>query len=364
MKFIDQTEIHVTAGNGGDGISSFRSARNKPKLGPDGGNGGNGGNILLIAEPSLNTLSSLRYRQVYRGEHGGKGQANNKTGRCGRHKTIRVPRGTVVYDRDSGEVLGELIEPGQQLLVAQGGKRGYGNLNYVSATNRAPYFFTHGQKGAHKTLRLELKLLADVGLAGFPNAGKSTLLSRLSAAKPKIADYPFTTLVPNLGVVELGEHSEDSFVIADVPGLIEGASSGKGLGLEFLRHLERTKVIAFVVDTFDMLEPSPLASLEKLKEELKSYSPKMLEKEAVIVLNKLDLSDAFPQEEVDRRLSEIEQAGYPILQISAVSGAGLGALKRALFEYICNSEPDAKDMIYSACDNQEFSSERESYATT
>ena len=332
MKFIDQTEIHVTAGNGGDGISSFRSARNEPKLGPDGGNGGNGGDILLLAESSLNTLSSLRYRQVYRGEHGGKGHSNNKTGRCGRPKIIKVPRGTVVYDSD--EVLGELVEPGQKLLVAKGGKRGYGNLNYVSATNRAPHFFTHGQKGDRRTLRLELKLLADVGLAGFPNAGKSTLLSRLSAAKPKIADYPFTTLVPNLGVVELGEHSADSFVLADVPGLIEGASDGRGLGLEFLRHLERTKVIAFVVDAFDMLEPSPLASLKKLREELKSYSSKMLAKEAVVILNKMDLADAFPQEEVERRLSEISQAGYPVLKISAVSGDGLEELKRALFEYI------------------------------
>ena len=354
MKFIDQTEIHVTAGNGGDGISSFRSARNKPKLGPDGGNGGNGGNIQLLAEPSLNTLSSLRYRQVYRGEHGGKGQANNKTGRCGRHKTIRVPRGTVVYDRDSGELLGELVEPGQKLLVAKGGKRGYGNLNYVSATNRAPHFFTHGQKGTRRTLRLELKLLADVGLAGFPNAGKSTLLSRLSAAKPKIADYPFTTLVPNLGVVDLGEHSEDSFVLADVPGLIEGASSGKGLGLEFLRHLERTKVIAFVVDAFDMLEDSPLASLEKLKEELKSYSPKMLTKEAIVILNKMDLADAFPKEEVDRRLSEISRAGYPVLQVSAVSGKGLDTLKRTLFEYIKACEETSEDTIYSSFMAQEI----------
>lgn len=334
MKFIDQTEIHVTAGNGGDGIASFRSARNKPKLGPDGGNGGNGGDVVLLAEPSLNTLSSLRYRQVYRGEHGGKGRANNKTGRCGKHKTIKVPRGTVVYDRDNGEFLGELVEPGQRLLVAKGGKRGYGNLNYVSPSNRAPHFFTHGQKGTNLTLRLELKLLADVGLAGFPNAGKSTLLSRLSAAKPKIADYPFTTLVPNLGVVELGEHGEDAFVLADVPGLIEGASAGKGLGLEFLRHLERTKVIAFVIDAFDMLESSPLACLKKLREELKSYSQKMLAKESVIILNKMDLAPAFSQEEMDRRLNEIERAGYPVLKVSAVSGQGLEELKRALLEYI------------------------------
>ena len=354
MKFIDQTEIHVTAGNGGDGIASFRSARNKPKLGPDGGNGGNGGDVQLQAEPSLNTLSSLRYRQVYRGEHGGKGQANNRTGRCGRHKTIRVPRGTVVYDRDSGELLGELVEPGQMLQVAKGGKRGYGNLNYVSATNRAPHFFTHGQKGANRTLRLELKLLADVGLAGFPNAGKSTLLSRLSAAKPKIADYPFTTLVPNLGVVELGEHSEDSFVLADVPGLIEGASDGRGLGLEFLRHLERTKVIAFVVDAFDLLEPSPLASLKKLKEELKSYSPKMLAKEAVVILNKMDLADAFPPEEVERRLDEISQAGYPILKVSAVTGEGLEELKRALFDYIKPSEQTDYDLNDSAHEHLEI----------
>lgn len=329
MKFIDQTEIHVTAGNGGDGISSFRRARNRPKLGPDGGNGGNGGDVYLVCAKGLNTLSSLRYRQKYSAEHGGKGQSNEKTGRCGVRKLIEVPLGTVVRNRETGESLGELLHAGQSLLVAKGGKRGYGNLHFTSPTNRAPYHFTHGQKGEALSLSLELKLLADVGLAGFPNAGKSTLLSKITAARPKIADYPFTTLSPQLGVVELGDDAAtmDSFVLADIPGLIEGAKHGKGLGHDFLRHLERTKIVVFVLEALDVTGRSPADSLEVLRKELEGYSSTFSMKKFLVVVNKVDLIDESEEKVWAEQVQELGKGAVPVLQISALTGNGLKELK-------------------------------------
>ena len=337
MKFIDQTEIHLQSGNGGDGISTFRTARNRPKLGPDGGNGGNGGDVYLKADKSINTLSTLRYRQVYKAQDGGKGGTNNKTGLCGDHKYVPVPCGTLAFDQD-GTLLGELIENGETLLVAKGGKRGYGNLHYMSSTNRAPRTFTHGKKGVTVTVKLELKLLADVGLAGFPNAGKSTLLSKLSAARPKVADYPFTTLTPQLGVVELeGDYNRNSFVMADVPGLIEGASLGKGLGLEFLRHLERTKVLAFILDPFDPSSESPLTDFKKLYKEVEQYNSSMANKKLLIVINKIDMLDGMDKTEYDQRKSELDSLGIPVLEISGMSGAGLSNLKNKLFHLLMES---------------------------
>ena len=245
MKFIDKIEIWAISGSGGDGMMSFRSARNLPKLGPDGGNGGHGGSVYVVGDNGLNTLAPLRYCKEYRAEDGVRGGSNDCTGRCGEPLRIPVPFGTILYDAVNGDKVGEITPGSGEVLVAQGGARGMGNRAFTSSTHRAPRTTTKGEKGIRRRLRLELKVLADVGLAGMPNAGKSTLLSRLSHAKPKIADYPFTTLHPILGVVDDRERDR-SFVVADIPGLIEGASESKALGFEFLPHLKRTKLIASV----------------------------------------------------------------------------------------------------------------------
>lgn len=332
MKFIDETEIHVTAGNGGDGMTSYRRARNRPKLGPDGGNGGNGGDVLLIARKGMNTLSSLRYRQMYKAEHGGKGASNDKTGRCGNERIVYVPCGTVIIDRETGDLMGELIEDGARLMVAKGGKRGYGNTHFTSSTNRCPHFSTEGQKGENRTLKLTLKLLADVGLAGFPNAGKSTLLSCMSAARPKIADYPFTTLVPNLGVVDTGGFSGKSFVMADVPGLIEGAADGRGLGHDFLKHLERTRVILYVLDAFSFEGLTPEDAYEKLRHELSGYRHELAKRKSLILLTKLDLDQGDPDavQRLDETREYFRSRGLEIMEVSSVTGAGLSDLKHKL----------------------------------
>ncbi|MDD9950917.1 MAG: Obg family GTPase CgtA [Zetaproteobacteria bacterium] len=346
MKFIDQTEIHVSAGRGGDGMLSFRTARNMPKLGPDGGNGGIGGSVYLVGKKGQNTLSSLRYRQLYRAADGGKGGTNNKTGKTGAHKVIHVPLGTVVKNREDGSILGEILEAGQKLAVAQGGRRGYGNLHYVSATNRAPRQMTHGQKGESRSLCLELKLLADVGFAGLPNAGKSTLLSRLSAARPKVADYPFTTLVPNLGVMEVFSGSEpqedglnvDSLVLADVPGLIEGASVGKGLGHHFLRHLERTALISYVVDPYSLTDPDPALALAQLQRELADYSAELAMKPFVVVFTKKDMQTWVESERethLHELCQELDRRKTPWIQVSSIDGTGLANLKNMLVQEYC-----------------------------
>lgn len=367
MKFVDQTQIHVSAGRGGDGMASFRTARNMPKLGPDGGNGGIGGSVFLVGKKGQNTLSSLRYRQVYRAADGGKGGTNNKTGKTGAHKVIQVPLGTVVKDRETGEVVGEILIPGEKFVVARGGRRGYGNLHYVSATNRAPRQMTVGQRGEAFSLDLELKLLADVGFAGMPNAGKSTLLSRLSAAKPKVADYPFTTLEPNLGVMEVytGAKSEedgakvDSLVLADVPGLIEGASLGKGLGHHFLRHLERTSLIAYVVDPYSLEHPDPLAALGQLKKELADYSADLGSKPFVVVLTKNDMVDWVNPDQAEVAeifRAELNRSDVPWVQVSSVTSEGLESLKSLLLdEYrkyqkaVCVEGEDHQPMELDEC---------------
>lgn len=335
MKFIDKTEIHIKGGRGGDGMASFMAAHNMPKLGPNGGNGGIGGNVYLKGRAGLNTLSALRYRQSYEAEDGVRGLSNNKTGRCGRAKEIEVPLGTVAFDARTGEKLGEVLDKGQKLLLALGGKRGYGNLHFVSSTNRAPRQFTHGKEGEAKTIRLELKLLADIGLAGFPNAGKSTLLSRVSAAKPKIAAYPFTTLVPNLGVVDVG--IDDSYVMADIPGLIEGASQGRGLGLDFLKHLERTKVICFVIDLASQEEKSPEDQYLLLAKELTAFSPELAQKPRYIVLNKIDmLTD--DKATICKWEKFFQNLGLPVSSISGYVGLGVERLKGELLERLKDSQ--------------------------
>lgn len=328
MRFIDQTEIWVSSGNGGDGSLSFKRARNKPKLGPDGGNGGDGGSVYFCADLGMNTLASLRYRKEFRAEHAAHGGSNTRTGRNGTHLKIKVPLGTLFYDAESGDYLGELTDPDKDFLIAKGGKGGLGNMEFVSSTNRAPRTRTLGEKGIHLHLRLELKVLADVGLAGFPNAGKSTLLSVLSDAKPKIADYPFTTLHPILGVVE-DKKSSRSFVVADIPGLLEGASQGKGLGFEFLRHLERNKIIAYILD--GSLKESLLDQYESLKHELYSFNETFQKKRQLVVINKLDLLS-----EEDKALVEksFAKQGIDILFISAAAKIGLDTLIQTFADHL------------------------------
>jgi len=349
MKFIDSIEIFVHAGKGGNGLVSFKSAKGKPKLGPDGGDGGTGGSVYLEGTSRLNTLNNLRYRAIYNAEDGVRGGANTRRGRNGEDLIVPVPLGTVAIDKTTGEKLGELLEEGEHLLVAKGGRHGLGNIHWVSSTHQTPEESRPGEPGEDRELELELKLLADVGLAGFPNAGKSTLLSVVSAARPKIADYPFTTLVPNLGVVEVGgpgQYGAQAIVVADVPGLIEGASAGRGLGLQFLKHLERTSLVAYVIDAADY-ERAPVEALAILEKELQSFSPELAAKRAVVILNKIDLLDAETLAEVRR---SIESYGMKdILQVSAATVQGIVELKRRLYDLVeveksrCAAAPTAVD---------------------
>lgn len=327
MKFIDSIVIRVRAGHGGSGVVSFRREKNMPKMGPDGGNGGNGGNVFLVGDEGLNTLSTLRFQAEYRSEDGFKGGTQDKSGACGSDILVPIPVGTEVFDKETGDLIGEVLEHNQKLLVAKGGWRGFGNASFLASTHQAPTEYTKGKPGEFKELRLELKLLADVGLAGFPNAGKSTLLSVISSARPKIADYPFTTITPNLGVVDMGQWGDprDSFVVADVPGLIEGASEGKGLGHAFLKHLERTRVVLYVLDALDVGEMSPVEALTKLRIELEKYSIDLYRRRSLVVLNKIDL---IPEEaEIAKLVQPLELMGFEVLKISGALGIGLDALK-------------------------------------
>jgi GTP-binding protein len=340
MKFIDSTQILVNAGRGGDGIVSFKRSKGKPKLGPDGGDGGTGGNVVLRGARGMNTLSALRYRAVYQAEAGARGGSQRCRGACGDDLVIQVPLGTVVLDAATGGQLGELLAEGEQLLVAKGGRHGLGNVHWVRSTHQAPEEFRPGKPGEQRELRLELKLLADVGLAGFPNAGKSTLLSRVSAARPKIADYPFTTLVPNLGVVELAGDTwgERSFVMADVPGLIEGASAGRGLGLQFLKHLERTSVVLYVLDLLDAERP-PAAALAALRHELACFSPELASRRAVIALNKADALD--PAEAALLQAPLGAATGGDVFLISAATGQGVDAVMQRLQQLVAEGRTGA-----------------------
>ncbi|MBI5168836.1 MAG: GTPase ObgE [Candidatus Eisenbacteria bacterium] len=321
---IDYAKIHAVAGKGGAGCISFRREKYVPKGGPDGGDGGRGGSVLLAVDPHVRTLLDCREQPRYRADSGRAGQGSNKTGRDGVDLVVRVPAGTVVRDAESGELLADLTKPGDQWLAARGGRGGRGNSRFATATNQAPRRADPGEAGEERTLELELKLIADVGLVGLPNAGKSTLLSRITRARPKIADYPFTTLEPNLGISALD--AERTFVVADIPGLIEGASEGRGLGLQFLRHVERTRVLAFLVDAASEDPASVLAMLEK---EISQYSATLGEKPRVVVLSK---SDTLPPEERDGRGTVV---GLPQAHvISAHTGDGLKELLEELWRVI------------------------------
>ena len=332
MKFVDEASINVYAGKGGNGCLSFRREKYIERGGPDGGDGGDGGSVVIEADEALNTMIDFRFQRHYRAQTGEGGRGRNCTGKSGEDMVLRVPLGTTVIDEDLGEVLGDLSLPGQQLVVAQGGFHGLGNARYKSSTNRAPRQTSPGSDGEVRSLKLELKVLADVGLLGLPNAGKSTLIRSVSAAKPKVADYPFTTLVPNLGVVSVEAHR--SFVMADIPGLIEGASDGAGLGIRFLKHLTRNRILLHLVDMapYDGVEPAEAALA--IVRELERFSPTLAQRERWLVLNKSDLLDAetFAQRR-SAVLAALDWQG-PVYSIAAIRAEGTAAMCGDLMSYL------------------------------
>lgn len=332
MKFVDEALIRVEAGNGGNGCMSFRREKFVPFGGPDGGDGGDGGSVYLEADVNLNTLVDFRFQRAHKAKNGESGSGADCTGKGGEDLIIPVPVGTVVFDQDTQELIGDLTEPHQRLKVAQGGFHGLGNTRFKSSINRAPRQTSKGSPGEIRNLRLELKVLADVGLLGLPNAGKSTFIRSVSAAKPKVADYPFTTLYPNLGVVSVDRLR--SFVIADIPGLIEGAAEGAGLGIRFLKHLSRTRLLLHIVDIAPPDESDPVNAVQVIQAELKKFSPELAEKECWLVLNKLDL---FTPEEAEIRCQDIIQRlnwTGPAFKISALSHTGTQDLTRAIMKYL------------------------------
>ncbi len=333
MDFIDESRIFVKAGDGGNGCCSFRREKYVPRGGPDGGDGGKGGDVIIQASPGIHTLLDQHYHPHYKAGRGQHGQGKNKTGKSGQDCIIRVPIGTIVKDAQTGEVLADLKEIHQSIVVAVGGKGGRGNARFATPTIRAPRYCEHGEKGQERSLLLELKLLADVGLVGFPNAGKSTLISRVSRARPKIADYPFTTLTPNLGMVSW---KGTDFVMADIPGIIEGAHEGHGLGLRFLRHIERTSIIIYVIDLAS--ERDPTHELAILKEELRGYSEALAKRSHVVALNKCDIPHAM--EKGKKTLNTLMQRGYNCIIISAATGEGTDTLLDIIAE-----EMDARQAI-------------------
>src|SRR5881409_2849867 len=324
--FIDQAVINVKGGDGGNGCVSFRREKFVPKGGPDGGDGGHGGDVILVADESLSTLLDFQYRRHYRAQRGSHGEGSTRHGRRGGSLVIPVPVGTVVKDADSGQLLADLLHHGQQVVAARGGKGGKGNARFATSTRRAPRQAEPGVPGEERRIELELRLIADAGLVGFPNAGKSTLLSRVSAARPKIADYPFTTRTPQLGIVRVDVHS--SFVIADLPGLIPGAAEGKGLGHQFLRHTERTRLLLHMLDLDPQTGRDPLDDLRFIDEELARYSESLAARPQIIVPNKIDLPEAAPRREAVERFCA--SRGLPVMPISAATGTGLTELMNAV----------------------------------
>jgi len=332
MKFVDEATIKVKAGDGGNGVVSFRREKYVPFGGPDGGDGGDGGDVFMIGDNNLNTLADFRFQRFYEAERGKNGMGRNMTGARGNDLVIHVPLGTVVHDVDTGEVIGEVLSTEQPLMVAKGGWHGLGNTRFKSSTNRAPRQCTHGTPGEERRLRMELKVLADVGLLGMPNAGKSTLIRSISAAKPKVADYPFTTLHPNLGVVSAEAHR--SFVVADIPGLIEGAAEGAGLGHQFLRHLSRTQLLLHVLDVAPMDEHDPVEDARVILAELEKYSTELAGRERWLVLNKIDTLPEDERDEHCRRITEALGFDGPVFPISAISGEGTRPLIFAIMDYV------------------------------
>jgi len=332
VKFVDEATIKVFAGKGGNGCLSFRREKYIPMGGPDGGDGGDGGSVFIEADDSINTLVDYRYQRVYRAENGESGRGGNCRGKSGADLILKVPVGTTLIDDDTQEVIGDLVENGQRIKVAQGGFHGLGNTRFKSSVNRAPRQTTNGTEGEARNLRLEMKVLADVGLLGMPNAGKSTLIRAVSAARPKVADYPFTTLVPNLGVVSFDRYR--SFVIADIPGLIEGASEGAGLGIRFLKHLTRTRLLLHLVDMLPPDGSDPAENAKVIERELERFSPTLASRDRWLVLNKIDL---LPLDEAEERCQTLLDAlawRGPVYKIAAISQTGTNKLCSAVMEYI------------------------------
>ena len=339
--FVDEVDIHVEAGDGGRGCLAFRREKHVPRGGPSGGDGGHGGSVFVVASAHVNTLINYRFHPEFAAERGEHGQGSNRTGHTGGDLELAVPIGTVVYEKggegEPNRLLADLAEEGQRVLVAQGGRGGLGNARFATSTNRAPRKVQPGEPGEIKDLRLELKLLADVGLVGFPNAGKSTLIARISAARPKIADYPFTTLTPNLGVVRLSD--DRSFVVADVPGLIEGAHRGLGLGHQFLRHLERTKVLVHVVDVSGASGRDPAHDLDTVRRELELFQPALAAKPQMVAANKIDaLDDPARAAALEKRAADLK---LPFFRISGATGAGVPELVEAMWHRLAASRQSA-----------------------
>ncbi len=332
--FVDQVKITVRAGNGGDGCCSFRREKFIPRGGPDGGDGGKGGDVVFTAISNLRTLLDLRYQQLFRAENGRPGSGRLRTGKSGQDCIIKVPVGTVVKDYETGEVLADLTEEFQEFIPAHGGRGGLGNDHFKSSTNRAPRKTIPGEPGESRVLRVELKLLADVGIIGFPNAGKSTLISKISNAKPKIAGYPFTTLVPNLGLVKVGGY--ESFIAADIPGLIEGAHEGKGLGTRFLKHTERTHIIIHMIDFSGFCERDPVSDYEVIQRELKNFSEDLFEKPQVLVASKIDHPEA--EEKFSKYRDQLLELNPNVFAISSVTGKGLKELVSEVYRLLQETE--------------------------
>ncbi len=331
MQFIDEAIIHVKAGDGGNGSAAFRREDGVPHGGPSGGDGGDGGSIVFVADPRMSSLLDFKYRRHYKAERGEDGRNKDQYGAAGEDMTVRVPVGTVIYDEPTGEVIADLDQPTATFVLAKGGIGGRGNIHFATPWNQAPTKFEPGTLGDERTVRLELKLLADVGLLGYPNVGKSTFIARVSRARPKIADYPFTTLVPNLGVVQLSD--ERNFVIADIPGLIEGASEGAGLGHQFLRHVERCRVLLHIVEATYLTGPdrSPLADFRTINAELERYAPELATKPQVVALNKIDAIESSAVEEFRRQLAD---EGITLFAMSAATGQGVGPVLEALWKHL------------------------------
>ena len=334
MKFVDEAYIDVIAGNGGNGCVSFRREKFIPFGGPNGGDGGRGGSVYAVADRNLNTLIDFRFARRHEARHGEHGRGSDQFGAAAEDIVMRMPVGTIISDAETGAPVAELLEPGERVLIAKGGDGGFGNLHYKTSTNRAPRQKTPGWPGEQKRLKLELRVLADVGLLGMPNAGKSTLISAISNARPKIADYPFTTLHPNLGVVRVGP--EQSFVVADVPGLIEGAAEGAGLGHRFLRHLQRTRLLLHMIDMAPFDDTDPVAQAKAIVAELKKYDPALYDKPRWLVLNKLDV---VPAEERAARVKDFVKRFKwkgPVFEISALTREGCETLVQAIYQHVAS----------------------------
>jgi len=348
--FIDSARIYVEAGNGGNGAVSFHREKYIAAGGPDGGDGGKGGDVIFVADEGVRTLVDFRYKRKYKAESGQNGGSSNCTGRNGSDLIIKVPAGTIIKDEETGRILADLVKPGQKAVIAKGGKGGKGNQHFATSTRQVPNFAKAGDAGESRWIILELKLLADVGLIGYPNVGKSTILSMVTAARPKIANYHFTTLNPNLGVVSLGEGN--SFVMADIPGLIEGAHEGVGLGINFLKHVERTKLLLHVIDIAAVEGRDPVQDFEVINGELKEYNPALAEKPQIIALNKSDITGA--EENAKRFMEIIGNRGYKIFTISAATNKGLDELMRYIYEVLKDlpdvilTEDTDDEIVYTA----------------